>query len=538
MYKAILMTLLVSAVFAEEKPWLSAVKSIDVVEDSEPSLQTDLQLLLEEEYVGVSFDSEKAALLKKTISQFYEERDFLVESVTIPPQDVTDGQLVVNVLLSKVGSVTFVGNQHFSDKLLSKYFRSHEGDEIRLDRITSDLSWMNRNPYRRTGAVLSPGNSPGTTDIELITQDRTPFSVYYGWDDRGNDSIGLYRQFAGFSWGKFFGTDQTLAFQFTNSAWNSHLLAYFVDYEAPLPWRHLLSIYGGYSEVRSKKFADFFHNRGKTASSSLRYTIPVTWSENAIHEFSFGSDYKFTNNNLLFSETPLFSKDTALFQFSLSWSMDFKPTNGKTFFWIELFGSPFTNTLPHQTKDEYDSLRPFAKVRYLYGQAEFEKNWILPREFCLRFRALGQAATTNLLPSEQLGLGGADTVRGYRERIFNADAGAIANLELSFPTFSFLKRLCSFCNACSPCSFIPEIPTPKAMDRMSLYLFADYAYGCVYHKVVDSAKSESLIGIGPGLKYAMDPYLNIQVDWGFRLRAVQLEDSLGGRLHFQAIARF
>jgi hemolysin activation/secretion protein len=538
MYRTLLMTLFLSAVFAEERPWISAVESITVVEESEKIDLTDLQLLIDSQYIGASFDSEKAAALKKTISQFYEERDFLVESVTIPPQDVTEGEIVVNVSLSKVGTVTFVGNRHFSDRLLAKYFRSQEGDEIRLDRITSDLSWMNRNPYRRTGAVLNVGNTPGTTDIELITQDRTPFSVYYGWDDRGNDSIGLYRQFAGFSWGKFLGTDQTLAFQFTNSSWNSHLYAYFVDYEAPLPWRHLLSIYGGYSEVRSKKFAEFFHNRGKTASGSLRYTIPVTWTENAIHEFSIGSDYKFTNNNLLFSEVPLFSRDTALFQFSLSWSVDVKSTNGQTYFWIELFGSPFTNTFPHQTKGEYDTLRPYAKVRYLYGQAEFEKNWILPRNFCLRFRALGQAATTNLLPSEQLGLGGADTVRGYRERIFNADSGAIANLELAFPPFSFLRSLCSACSACSPCSFLPEIPTPKAMDRMSLYLFADYAYGCVYHKLIDSAKSESLVGVGPGLKYVMDPYLSLQADWGFRLREVQLEESIGGRLHFQAIARF
>lgn len=46
--------------------------------------------------------------------------------------------------------------------------------------------------------------------------------------------------------------------------------------------------------------------------------------------------------------------------------------------------------------------------------------------FEARFR--GQLASTNLLPSEQMGLGGYNSVRGYLERQVNVDNGLIVNL--------------------------------------------------------------------------------------------------------------
>lgn len=529
-----------SLAFAESQMWIADVKAISIVED--PQMDERARDRIEKElnasYIGHPFTKEDAQELKRVVTQEYVERGLLVESVSIPEQDVTNGSLLVKVETSRLGSVKFAGNDHFSSQLLEKYFRTKEGEEIQLDRFVSDLAWMNRNPFRRTGAVFSEGSAPGTKNVEFITQDRRPYYFYYGWDDRGNDSIGVYRQFAGFTWGKLFGFDQTLSYQFTNSAWNSHLLAHVVSYDAPLPWRHELSIYGAYSEVRSKKFDQFFRNVGKSAQGSMRYTIPIIWSDKAIHEVIFGTDYKFTDNNLQFSEIPLFSRNTALLQFSLEWNVELKPTSGTTRFRAKVVGSPIKSWLPHQTESDYETLRPYSEVRYVYGQAELERNWILPRGFCLKFRALGQAASTNLLPSEQFGLGGMDTVRGYEERIFNGDFGALANLQLSLPSFSFFKRLCSECSSCTPCSIIPTPPTPRVMDRLTFYAFCDYGVGMVHKAITDSKKSENLVGAGPGLLYAMDPYMNLQLDWGFRLHKVQLEDSLGGRLHFQWIGRF
>jgi hemolysin activation/secretion protein len=46
-----------------------------------------------------------------------------------------------------------------------------------------------------------------------------------------------------------------------------------------------------------------------------------------------------------------------------------------------------------------------------------------------------QLATGELLPLEQMGLGGLDTVRGYRQDLLLTDNGVFASAELRYPIY-------------------------------------------------------------------------------------------------------
>lgn len=55
-------------------------------------------------------------------------------------------------------------------------------------------------------------------------------------------------------------------------------------------------------------------------------------------------------------------------------------------------------------------------------------------------RSQGQIASRNLLSSEQLGLGGLYTVRGYDERILNTDNGLFLSGELALSSIQVLHK--------------------------------------------------------------------------------------------------
>ena len=84
------------------------------------------------------------------------------------------------------------------------------------DELTSDLNWINRNPFLQSNILMAPGGAPGTTDLMLRTQDRFPLRVYAGFENSGNQFTGDERILTGFNYGNLFGLGQQLSYQFTS----------------------------------------------------------------------------------------------------------------------------------------------------------------------------------------------------------------------------------------------------------------------------------------------------------------------------------
>ena len=101
-------------------------------------------------------------------------------------------------------------------------------------------------------------------------------------------------------------------------------------------------------------------------------------------------------------------------------------------FEIEGFCSP-GKWIPDQTNDDYQTIRPFAKVRYGYFRSTYSLIWRFYKAWAIHNNLRGQISSTNLLPSEQYGLGGYNTVRGYPEREYNSDDAFIYNIEMRTP---------------------------------------------------------------------------------------------------------
>jgi len=474
------------------------LKKIEIRGDE--SRNTQLQNTIEDLYSGEPLTQEKISEIKGFIANYYKDDGLFLVSVSTPAQEISDGTLQIDVHQSKLGEIEFCGNKWFRTRQLNQYIRLEKGDPIDVDQFSEDLAWMNRNPFRRSDAIFAPGQEPHTTNIKLYVWDRFPVRVYGGFDNRGNDGIGTQRMLAGFYMGNFFNFDHRISYQYTCSLDFGTMNAHTLRYDMPLPWRHEISVFGGYSAVHLKNIGTEFKNHGRNVQASGRYVFPS--QKNHVSDVTIGYDYKLTNNNLEFSEIPVFSKSVALGQFLAAYTYQSQPGCNLIFFNLEIYGQP-GNYLKHMSNFDYQSLRPEAKNAYLYAKGDFEYTYRFPRrEFSLRTRIIGQMSTTNLLPSEELGLGGADTVRGYKERIVNGDNGIVANLEWRWDAFSFLRRKIK-CPTCCDCS--EQIYDRRRVgDLFSLLAFFDYGFVHVDKELSFELPCAYLMSVGPGARYDFD----------------------------------
>ena len=472
------------------------------------------------DFIGKPLTQKKLKELKQTLLDYFKARRMPVVSVQIPEQDITGGVLQLLVIQGKLGKVCAVGNCWTKSCRLENFIRLKPGDDIDENIIIADLSFMNRNPFRRTDVVYTPGAFPSTTDIELLTEDRRPFRFFVGAENTGVKSTDEMRLLAGFNWGNVFGFDHVFSYQFTGSRDFHKFQAHTVQYTAPLPSRHILVVFGGVSFVHPK-VTKGIRSHGYGVQGSMRYDIPLKPTQKYLHEISLGFDFKRTNNTVEFSEGPvIFGSNVNLTQLVVGYNSAWERYCSKTSLIAELFLSP-GRWLSDQSNKDFQSLRTFAKNNYIYGKLGLTHNIKVFNGFSLSLSGKGQVSSGNLLPSEEFGLGGHDSVRGYDEREFNADNALLLSGELRTPVWHLLSN-----------------PNCKNRDELQLLIFIDYGLGGSHKRIKNESSSQYLFGMGPGLRYMITPFLSARVDWGIKLHRKEDLGKSTNRVNFAVMGSF
>lgn len=483
-------------------------------------------------YIGASLTNETLDALKRAIIHYYQDNNRPIVLVYVPEQEIKTGVVQIVVQEGRVGNVNVTGNKWFSSKKLQSHMRLKKGEVINSKSINSDLFWMNRNPFHRTDIIYSPGDIAGATDVELYTVDRFPLRIYTGIDNTGNDLTGNNRLFAGINWGNVFGTDQQFSYQYTTSSDFSRLQAHTAHYDIPLPWRHYLIFYGGYSDVKmdfGSSAVDGFKMRshGFSTQASFRYNIPLKPNDAFLHEFIFGFDWKRTNNNLEFVESnPIVAKLANITQFTAGYNLGYENPAVTTSLEVEGFWSP-TDWIADQSAENYGLIRYMARAHYLYFRPTFSLIWRFWRDFSIYNALRGQYANRNLLPSEEYGVGGYNTVRGYKERAINGDNAFIWNFELRTPRVRVIDNILH-----------RKGPGKTFPDEIQFLVFFDLGWAGLHKPAEFEPRSQHAIGFGPGVRYNIIPYLTFRADYGVQLYNIPDHSGPHHRLHFTLIAGY
>lgn len=463
------------------------------------------------------------AIMREIVLHYREEGRPVVDVVVVE-QDITSGVVQLAVVEARLGEVRAEGAKWFKAERLAGQVRLKPGDPILSTLLLADLAWLNRNPFRSVDLVYAPGGEDGETDVVLRIDDRFPLRVYGGGEDSGNALTGSNRWFAGVNYGNLWGIDHQINYQWTFNERTDLLSAHSMSYVAPLPWRHIATVYAAYVESSARLPAPFDLS-GETAQLSGRYTIPLPEAPEARgvfeHELEIGYDFKQSTSVLEFGVLGVGGLDTDVQQFVFGYRASLRDKGGLTRF--EGFGYASPGGMGGGNDDASFALaRAGAESSYAYGTVELERLQRLPSGFTAVLGAGAQFADGNLLPSEQLGLGGYDSVRGYEEREVNVDRGYTLGAEIRTPSLAGI------------------VPT-SALGRSDLQLlvFVDHAAGRSVDRLPGEPRRYSLTSVGPGLRWTVGERFSFRFDYGFQLEDSGVGLGLGdSRMHIGGVLAY
>jgi hemolysin activation/secretion protein len=464
--------------------------------------------------------------IQQVIITWYRERNRPFIDVTFPEQDVSEGVVQAIVTEFHLGQLRVEGNRWFSSESILSQVRLAPGDPIDASRLQDDLAWINQNPFRQVSVVAEKSDTLGDTDLVLKTQDQFPLRFYVGNDNTGTPVLSLDRWNMGVNWGNAFGLDDQLSYQLTTSDdfWDHQghptFIAHSINFVAPLPWRDKLNIFGSYSQALPLLGPDL-GLIGVTGQASLRYvvTLPNLSLADLLPHLQFmsqdlqiGYDFKTSNNNLNFGGTQVSNVTSEVDQFPIIYDGAITSDFGQTAFSNTLVWSPGNLTAQNNTPlFQQQANNASAKANYFYDTLNITQTTRLPFDASWIVKLVGQTATTNLLPSEELGAGGHDTVRGYYERAANGSVGFLASQELRTPPFSVAADV------------LPD----GLVDQAQLLIFWDYGSVRDAQYTAGAAPSTKLSSLGVGARYTITRYVDFRIDYGIQQRRLPGATSLG-----------
>ena len=465
-------------------------------------------------------DLSKAAILA------YRKGGLPVVDIGFPEQNVSTGVLQLVVIVGKAGEITLEGNRYFDDEIYLRSFRTKPGDVLWEASIIDDLNFINRNPYHRVDMIYTPGEDFGDADIILTAEDRRPWAVYTGYENTGTPVIGEDRLFFGADWGNVFGTDQRVGYQYTTSTDFDSLQAHSATYTIPIwPLRHELRFLGAYVTSNSSTNPTVISS-GKSDQLSATYAIPLPMIFGYTHEVEFGFDNKSTNNNLEFGGVNVFANTAEINQFSLGQRLRKQQSFGYQMFTQRIVWSPGEMS-NHNSDASFGAIRAFSTSDYVYWQSEFTQMINLPCGFSFLFDAAGQLSNGNLLPSETMLLGGADSVRGFQQNTVFADQGVRMTMEVYTPPMALLGQLGELKG---------ELATVKESARF--FAFYDQAWAGNVDLLPGESSFLQLGGAGLGLDYRVNDEFSMRISHGWQVDQAGFADTINSRWNIYASMKY
>jgi hemolysin activation/secretion protein len=237
----------------------------------------------------------------------------------------------------------------------------------------------------------------------------------------------------------------------------------------------------------------------------------------------FGFDYKSSDNNLEFGGFPVFGVTTEIFQFSAGYDLTLNDRWGLTRIDLQGFYSP-GDWSPQNRDAIFEESRAGASADYLYANLGIERQQRLPEGWSARFKGQGQISNENLLASEQIGVGGYDTVRGFEQRVVRADEGFWATAEIYTPPIS-LGRMGNWENE---------------SDELRFLAFYDGALVSNVNRLPMEPNQVGLQSVGVGLRWRYSDWFRLRLDYGWPVGTENTGDFVdeNGRMHIGATANF
>jgi hemolysin activation/secretion protein len=466
-----------------------------------------------------SFSDVQRAL--EAVERAYSEAGYNAVQVLLPEQELEHGEVRLQIVEAQLGRVLVEDNKFFDEaNIRASVPALAPGAAPNITQIARNLNLANENPAKKATVLLRSGEREGTVDAVVRVADEDWLKFAITLDNTGTPETGRLRLGLGLQNANLFGLDHVLNLQYVGAPYSNstndegqpdHLsikpsdrvLILGAGYRVPLyALGDSLDFVAGYSDVDSGTVQGLFNVAGAGTIFAGRYTHNLNAIDDYNHRLVFALDYRaYDNSGVQIASTGMqLIPDITVHPWSLSYAGQLRQAGGET-----SFSLGYAQNIPggnDGSQADFCAVRNngygvCAPARYHILQPALTHSLVLPADWQLRVAANGQWTRDQLIPGEQFGLGGMDSVRGFYDREVTGDRGYRGSGEL----------------------YTPDLGARLGVQGLRLRLLTFYDWGSV--RRLDPQPGEpdrqSIASTGIGIRLAYERNLSARADWGLVL---------------------
>ena len=436
---------------------------------------------------------------RSAVTQLYLDRGYITSGALIPLQTIEDGVVTIQVVEGGLEAINVRGTERLSPNYVRSRLEIATEKPLNRDRLLEALQLLQLDPLiQNLSAELAAGTEPGLSVLDVVVTESETFSVQFSANNNRAPSVGTFARGVQINQANLLGDGDGLSLGYNNTSGSDGLN---ISYTRPVnPQNGTLSF--SFGTTNSEVIETPFERLDIQADSryyELTYRQPIY--RTPTEEFAFGLTA--TRQE---SETSLLG-----IPFALSLGAD---EQGQTRISAVRFFQEWTKRNSNEViaaRSQFsfgtgafnatiNEEAPDSRFFSWRGQAQWVR--LLAPDTLLLVRADAQLADRALVPLEQFGLGGQESVRGYRQDILLTDNGVLASAEVR----------------------IPVLRLPQLEDSIvQLAPFIDI--GAAWN---NSGRPDPdpnvLASIGLGLQWQLGDILTLRLDYGIPLVSISSSD--------------
>lgn len=449
-----------------------------------------------EDYLDREITFEELQELRLRVTRHYIDHGYVNSGAVIPDQKVVSGEILINIVEGRLSDVKVSGHQRLRTSYVESRLKASAGPPLNIKALQEKVQILHQNPLiDRINAELGPGLRLGEASLVAEVAEASPYVMGFEISNRWSPWIGsgggeiflAHRNLTG--WG------DTLGFRYDMTRGLNDILAY---YNVPITHRDTFLKFR-YEHTDADVVEDPFDDldiTGKADLFGVEISHPFYRRLNQELTLALRGEIRHSDTTLLdepFSFSPGVQdgeSDVSVLRFIQEW---LSRSERQVFAARSVFSlgiDVFNATIN-------DGDLPDGQFFSWLGQFQWAGRLPVLGGSQLIFRTDMQFSNKPLLPLERFSVGGAYSVRGYREDAFLRDNGVVTSLELRYPAFRLP---------------IPGLAKTIEDGIVQLAAFTDWGWS----ENVDSATlgPRTIGSVGLGLRWDPSPKLHVQLYWG------------------------
>ncbi len=456
-------------------------------------------------FTGRSLTFAELLEARSQVTKKYTEAGYITSGALIPPQTLNQGVVRIQVVEGEVEVINVTGSDAAGAaatlRLDPNYVRRRvalgAGKPLNVNRLLETLQLLQLNPLIKTiSAELSAGSKAGSSLLEVTITEAQSFELGGTLDNGRSPSVGTFRRQVNLSEGNLVGLGDSLSLTYTNTQGSNAIEG---SYTLPFNARNgTVSVF--FSRTDSNIIEPPFEPVDIEATSrnyELTVRQPVVQSPRQEIVLGLTATRRESDTTLLgvpFLLSPGASEEGKTRLNALRFFQEFTQRGAQ-----QVFAARSQFTLGVGWRATVNDKPPDSRFFSWRGQMQWVR--LLAPETVLVLRSDAQLSDRAMLPIEQFGLGGLESVRGYRQDALLTDSGVFGSAELRVPIY-------------------------RLPDRQGVLLLTPFIdAGTVWNSSGSKAPDYStLLSVGLGLRFQLGDRLTARLEYGIPLIDIKSSD--------------